>query len=389
MCDKESSLLAAAKEININLRNLSHQLYTEHGIVFETCPVGGHDQHGKVERTIRTVQDSMDDMGWKKMRIHAMGVQTLCKQIENAYNNLPLGYRYDRGHDNTMVLKMVVPNMLRLGRINSRAIDGPVRLTSENRKMLGQIQDKFAAWYKIWCQVYVPKLMAQKKNYRNDRDLEVDDIVYYQKKESELSSPWVIGRVDQVVRGRDGIIRKAFIKYTNPKESIQRVTERSARKLIKIWSADDPDLQADLMDVQRRINQIMQKPPHFPNGGEVRGGSAHVHAATHPGFPSSHGEAGDGQRARVDECGVLVPAYPNLPRPSECQCCCAPHCRVNLHNIYKTKTMIQEFHPTTSLQLEVPMDEDMEQGAYYVEEEKVDDTDSITALIMSVGVDLS
>ena len=51
--------------------------------------------------------------------------------------------------------------------------------------------------------------------------------------------------------------------------------------------------------------------------------------------------------------------------------------------------MIQEFHPTTSLQLEVPMDEDMEQGAYYVEEEKVDDTDSITALIMSVGVDLS
>ena len=140
-----------------------------------------------------------------------------------------------------MVLKMVVPNMLRLGRINSRAIDGPVRLTSENRKMLGQIQDKFAAWYKIWCQVYVPKLMAQKKNYRNDRDLEVDDIVYYQKKESELSSPWVIGRVDQVVRGRDGIIRKAFIKYTNPKESIQRVTERSARKLIKIWSADDPD----------------------------------------------------------------------------------------------------------------------------------------------------
>ena len=389
MCDKESSLLAAAREVNINLRNLSHQLYTEHGIVFETCPVGGHDQHGKVERTIRTIQDSMDDMGWNKMRIHAMGVQTLCKQIENAYNNLPLGYRYDRGHDNTMVLKMVVPNMLRLGRINSRAIDGPVKLTSENRKMLGQIQDKFAAWYKIWCQVYVPKLMAQKKNYKNDRDLKVDDIVYYQKKESELSSPWVIGRVDQVVRGRDGIIRKAYIKYTNPKESIQRVTERSARKLIKIWSADDPDLQADLTEIQRRIDQIMQKPPHFPNGGEVRGGCARVHAATHPGFPSSNGELGDGQRARVDQCGVLVPAYPNLSRPSECQCCCVPHCRVNLHNIYNTKTLIQKFHPTTSLQLEVPMDEDMEQGAYYVEEEKVDDMDNITALIMSVGVDLS
>ena len=389
MCDKESSLLAAAREININLRNLSHQLYTEHGIVFETCAVGGHDQHGKVERTIRTVQDSLDDMGWKKMRIHAMGVQTLCKQVENAYNNLPLGYRYDRGQDNTMVLKMIVPNMLRLGRINSRAIDGPVRLTNDNRLILGQIQDKFAAWYKIWCQVYVPKLMAQKKNYKNDRDLKIDDIVYYQKKESELSSPWVIGRVDQIVRGRDGIIRKALIKYTNPKERIQRVTERSARKLIKIWSADDPDLQADLMEIQRRINQVTHKTPHLPNGGEVRGGCAYVYAATHPGFPSSHGEAGGGQQAQVDQCGALVPAYPNLPGPTKCQCCCLPHCRVNFHNIYDTKTMIQEFQTATDLQMEVLMDEYMEQNAYYVEEEEMDHMDNITALIMSVGVNLS
>ena len=235
----------------------------------------------------------------------------------------------------------------------------------------------------------VPKLMAQKKNYKNERDLKVDDIVYYQKKESELSSPWIIGRVDQVVRGRDGIIRKAFIRYTNPKESIQRVTERSARKLIKIWSADDPDLQADLMEIQGRINQIMHKAPHFPNGGEVRGACARVHAAAHPGFSSTHGEAGDGQQARVDQRGVLVPAYPHLPGPIRCQCCCLPHCRVNFHNIYDTKTMIQEFHPTTGLQMEAPMEEDMEQDAYYVEEEKVDDMDNIAALIMSVGVDLN
>ena len=139
MCDQEGSLMAAMKEVKVNLRNLSHQLYSEHGIIFETCAVGGHDQHGKVERTIRSVQDSLEDFGWKKMRLHAMGVQTLCKQIENAYNNLPLGYRYERGQDNTKTLKMLVPNMLRVGRINSRALDGPVKLSNENRKMLGEV----------------------------------------------------------------------------------------------------------------------------------------------------------------------------------------------------------------------------------------------------------
>ena len=54
--------------------------------------------------------------------------------------------------------------------------------------------------------------------------------------------------------------------------------------------------------------------------------------------------------------------------------------------------MIQEIYPATDLQMEVLMDEYMEQGAYYVEREEVDQVDhmdNITALIMSVGIDLS
>ena len=110
-------------------------------MIFETCAVGGHDIHGKVERTIKSVQEGLETMGLSKMRLPAMGVQTLCKQIENSYNNLPLGYRYDRSQDNTEVLKMLVPNMLRTGRINSRALEGPVRLSNDNRKMLNKVKE--------------------------------------------------------------------------------------------------------------------------------------------------------------------------------------------------------------------------------------------------------
>ena len=100
--------------------------------------------------------------------------------------------------------------------------------------MLSQIQEKFEAWYKVWAEVYVPKIMAQKRGFKNDRDLAVDDLVYYKKSESELGSPWVIGRVDQIIRGRDGVIRRAVIKYRNASENIQRETERSVRKLIRL-----------------------------------------------------------------------------------------------------------------------------------------------------------
>ena len=90
-CDQEASIMKVFKEISVNLRDLSHQIYSEHGVLFDVCAVGGHDQHGKIERTIRSVQNSLRDLGLEKMRIHAMGIQTLCKQVENAYNNLPLG----------------------------------------------------------------------------------------------------------------------------------------------------------------------------------------------------------------------------------------------------------------------------------------------------------
>jgi len=120
---RRALLSKSSTKININLQDLFHRAYTENGVIFETCSVGGHDAHGKVERTIKSMQESLHEVGFDKMRIHALGIQTLCKQIENAYNNLPLGYRFDRSHDNTPLVKLLVPNMLRIGNINSRAMD--------------------------------------------------------------------------------------------------------------------------------------------------------------------------------------------------------------------------------------------------------------------------
>ena len=387
-CDQESSLLPVMREIKVNLRDLAHRLYTENGVVFETCPVGGHEAHGKVERTIKSIQESLDDLGFSRMRLPVMGIQTLCKQIENCYNNLPLGYRYDRSQDNTKVLKMLVPNMLRIGRINSRALDGPVRLTGENRRMLGEIQNKYEMWYKIWCETYVPKLMAQKTGFKNSRDLKPDDIVYFQKKESELTSPWSVGTVDQVVRGRDGVIRKVVVKYRNSNEEFDRLTDRSSRKLIKLYSIDDPDLYADLSKLQARIDELTGGLSQDDVQDEVYG----VHVNDSSGRDTAHGSREDGLCGQVDvreAAKVQVPVDVDVRNAGgaklKCQCCCSYHCDVSFHNIYKSKTYFSEVEPLMLFQSEAVVSEDSEQLCDGEDLVSKKERDSLIDLIMSVG----
>ena len=339
----------------MNLRDMEHRLYAEQGMVFDVCPVGGHDMHGKVERTIKSVQESLDDIGLNKMRLPAMGVQTFCKQVENALNNLPLGFRYDRSTDNTEVLRMLVPNMLRIGRINSRALDGPVRLSGDNRKMLGEIQEKYAAWYRVWCEVYVPKLMTQKESFKNSRDLQVDDLVYFQKEESKLSSPWIMGKVDQIIRSRDGVIRRAILKYRNSTEDEDRVTDRSVRKIIKLYSVDDPDLQVDLGKVQARLEEL-----------QVLAQQKHGHASVDAVFNVNR---------------ELQPCFPEPGPVLRCQCCCLPHCAVSMHNLYGSRTYT---HPMPESPEQVVFNEELDREDKVMEScEDDEEPDNLTALIMS------
>ena len=81
--DDDSAIVAALTYSEVDIRDLQQQLHREHQIIFTVCPVGGHNQHGQVERVIRSVQQGLDDCGLKKERLHATGVQqTLFKIVE-------------------------------------------------------------------------------------------------------------------------------------------------------------------------------------------------------------------------------------------------------------------------------------------------------------------
>ena len=254
--DQDSAGMSAFQLAEIEYRDLKLQLHRQKGISFNVCGVSGHDKHGHVERVIQSVQQGLEDSGLRQKHLHATGLQTLCKLVESQYNNLPLGYHYSRSADNTPMLKMITPNMLRIGRINSRSLDGPIKLPASRMDLLAKVEETYEAWYKLWLESLVPKLLFTPKWFKTDKELQPGDLVYFRKKESAIDGKWVIGKVESVRRGRDDIIREVDVKYFNGTNPVEQFTLRSVRKLVKIWNLEDMDLQEDLMELQRKFGDL-------------------------------------------------------------------------------------------------------------------------------------
>ena len=104
--------------------------------MFKTCPVSGHNFHGLTERKILSVQKCLERMNIDKLWLHATGYQTLMEFTENQLNNFPFGFTYGKPCDNPPLLKLIFPNLLRIGRNNNHALSSPVKLPKNTGELL-------------------------------------------------------------------------------------------------------------------------------------------------------------------------------------------------------------------------------------------------------------
>ena len=161
----------------------------------------------------------------------ATSLQTFLKLVENTYNNAPLGYSYGRDVDNGSILKTISPNMMRVGRNNERVLEGNFRFPVGGYEMVEKVEKLYQTWFKLWKEAVVPRLIRQPKWFKSDKHLKAGDLVYFEKEASKLGARWIIGRVEQVHRGADGLIREVVVAYKNHQENFLRTTTRAVRSL--------------------------------------------------------------------------------------------------------------------------------------------------------------
>ena len=136
--DRQSGLIKALNEMDEAVRDIQYQLAEQRGIKFKTCLPQGHSAHGKVERIIRSLKESMDTAGVKSERLSATSWTVIAKGIQNCYNSLPIGVYYRISQVNVSLLRILTPNMLK-GKVSTRAPAGLFEVPSNVNKLIENI----------------------------------------------------------------------------------------------------------------------------------------------------------------------------------------------------------------------------------------------------------
>ena len=100
-----------------------------------------------VERKIKTVQEAFVRVDLENKRLHATGLQTFAKLVVNDLNNVLMGFSYVRDADNTPLLKLITPNLLKIGGLNSRALDEPVRFPTGPKDLMVKVEQIYDGFF--------------------------------------------------------------------------------------------------------------------------------------------------------------------------------------------------------------------------------------------------
>ena len=83
---------------------------------------------------------------------------------------------------------MITPNLLKIGRLHSRALDGPVRFPTGPKDLMLKVEQIYEAFFKVWNATMVPKLLLQPKWFKETPELKPGDIYPLLKIESDVYS---------------------------------------------------------------------------------------------------------------------------------------------------------------------------------------------------------
>lgn len=172
LIDEDGQLIKGCQTMKFDLIDLQQRLHQDMHFQYQTCPVGGHNMHGQVERKIKSIRKSLET----NLHLHRLSIiqwETLVSVIGNSINNMPLAIGNITADVETADL--ITPNRLLLGRNNDRSPTGNLYVVNDSIKLIRDNQKIFNAWFDAWLTSHVPSLIRRLKWFDSSRDLKKGD----------------------------------------------------------------------------------------------------------------------------------------------------------------------------------------------------------------------
>ena len=236
--DQGSQLIAAAKDIAELVRdwdwNCVSSWAANQKITWNVVPAEGQHQNGLSESLIKSVKRSI------KLRVgpHTFSfgeLQMIMFEIANIINSRPIGVASGCDLDDP---KPLTPNDLLLGRATGEVPQGPFDSNRSITRRFRFLQQIITDWWDQWYRVVLPTLVPSYKWLQRHRNVQVDDVclIRYGK---DKRATYRLGRVKQIKKGSDGLVRKVTLQYKLPSEKVFRNVDRPIQGIAVIVPVEE------------------------------------------------------------------------------------------------------------------------------------------------------
>ena len=234
--DQGSQLIKASKEVASLTKDWNWTTIAEwasnSNIHWKFVPAEGQHMNGLSESLIRSVKRSIQHVIGNNI-LSCQELQTAFFEIANILNSRPIGIK----SSDPEYPQALTPNDLLIGASNNETPLGPFNDKVSNKMRVRMIEDIVDKWWSRWYDSVLPTLVPSYKWLQRHRSCKINDICLIRYK--SLRSTYRLGRIKDIHRGTDGLVRRVTLEYKLPNEKKFRRVDRAIHGIAVIVPVEE------------------------------------------------------------------------------------------------------------------------------------------------------
>ena len=236
--DKGTQLKAAAKELE--------SWATENKIQWDFAPAEGQHQNGVTESLVKSIKRTLYHVVGNNVMTFSE-LQTVFLEVATIINARPIGIV--TGSDPTQPTS-ITPNHLLLGRSTPDVVDGDFDYDKNVNKRHVFLKSLVDQWWRKWYDTVLPSLVPSYKWHHRHRCVQPGDVCLI-RYANERKANYRLGRVIDVKKSSDGLVRSVKLVYKNANETSFREVDRPIHGIAVIVPIEEQstlDPKADVFE---------------------------------------------------------------------------------------------------------------------------------------------